>query len=119
MGRRRWCRFEPGGPIVRAMRLYFDPVDNASLRFSRITFGNLMFVAVGTSRTAGSGTRQSNTIALGPVHTACVHRVVGKRAIFEQVLELAAVERVVEYRRESSGHLWAVCPFVYRRRPGA
>ena len=39
------------------------------------------------------------------VHAAGVHRVVGERAVFEQVLELAAVERVVEHRREAGAHL--------------
>ena len=36
---------------------------------------------------------------------AGVHRVMRERTVFEQVLELAAVERVVKHRREPSPHL--------------
>ena len=36
---------------------------------------------------------------------ARVHGVVGKRALFEQVLELVAVERVLHDRREAGAHL--------------
>jgi hypothetical protein len=39
------------------------------------------------------------------MHAAGIHRVMRQRTVFEQVLELAAVERVVKHRREPSPHL--------------
>ena len=42
------------------------------------------------------------------IHSAGVHRVVRERAIFEQVLELAAVERVFEHGRQPDTDLWLV-----------
>ena len=52
---------------------------------------------------------------LGPLHVladavdpAGVHRVVGERPLFEQVLELAAVERVLDDRRQPGAHLGLV-----------
>ena len=42
------------------------------------------------------------------VHAAGVHRVVGERPLFEQVLELAAVERVLDDRGQAGAHLGLV-----------
>ena len=42
-----------------------------------------------------------------PVHAARVHGVVSERPFFKQVLEMAAVERLVENRGQVGLHLWA------------
>ena len=39
------------------------------------------------------------------VHAAGIHGVVGERPLFHQVLEVAAVERIVKHRRQPRAHL--------------